>query len=62
MGVYVHGDAYVRMPHQVLQCLQVHPVSGLVAVIGEAADVRGDVRYLHPEGLVLLSKENLKGI
>ena len=32
MGVYVHGDAYVRMPHQVLQRLRVHPGFGLIVV------------------------------
>ena len=34
MCVYVHRDAYVRMPHQVLQRLRIHPCFRLVTAIG----------------------------
>ena len=46
MGICVHGDANVRMTHQVLQCLWVHAGAGHIAAIGMAADMRRDVGNL----------------
>ena len=53
MGVDVHRHADIAVPHQVLERFRVHPGLGLVAAVGVAADMRGDVRHLHPEDLIV---------
>ena len=45
VGVGVHGDANVRMTHQVLQCLWIHSGFRHVGAIGVPTDVRGDSRH-----------------
>ena len=52
VDVNIHRDADVRMPHEVLQGLGVHPGSCLVAAVGVAANVWGNVRHLHPEDFI----------
>lgn len=41
------------MPHQVLQRLRVHAGFRHVAAVGVAADMRRDVRHLHPVDIVI---------
>ena len=45
VGVSVERDADIAVAHQVLQRLRIHPSLGLIAAIGMAADVRGDVGH-----------------
>ena len=53
MSVYVHGDAYVRMSHQVLKCFRIHPGFRLITAVGVAAHVRSDQRHLYLVDLVI---------
>lgn len=53
MGICVHGDANVRMTHQVLQCLWIHAGAGHIAAIGMAADMRRDVGKLNSVNLIV---------
>ena len=49
MGICVHGDANVRMTHQVLQCLWIHAGASHVAAVGMAADMGRDVGIIKLE-------------
>ena len=53
MGVGIDGNADVGMPHEVLERLRVHARLGLIAAVGMAADVRGDVRHLDPVDIIV---------
>ena len=53
MGVGVERDADIAVAHQVLERLRVHPCFCLIAAIGMAADVRGDVGHLDPVDIVV---------
>ena len=53
VGVSVERDADIAVAHQVLQRLRIHPGLGLIAAVGMAADVRGDVRHLDPVDIVV---------
>ena len=52
VSVSVERDADIAVAHQVLQRLRIHPGLGLIAAVGMAADVRGDVRQLNPVDIV----------
>ena len=53
VSVSVERDADISVAHQVLQRLRIHPGLGLIAAVGMAADVRGDVRQLNPVDIVV---------
>ena len=62
MGVDVHRHADIRMAHQVLEGLRIHPGSRLVAAVSMAADVRGDVGHLHPEDFVVPANHTVEAV
>ena len=41
------------MPHQVLECLEVHARLRHIAAVGMAADVGSDIRHLHLADIVV---------
>ena len=41
------------MPHQILQCLRIHPGLCHVGTVGVAAYMRSDVWHLHPVNLIV---------
>ena len=53
MCVNVERHTDVAVPHEVLQCLGVHPCLRLVTTIGVAADVRRNVRQLLQMDLIV---------
>ena len=53
VSVSVERDADIAVTHQVLECLWVHPGFGLIAAVGMAADVRGDIGHLDPIDIVV---------
>ena len=53
VNVSVERDADFAVPHQVLERFRVHPGLGLIAAVGMAADVRGDVGHLDPVDIVV---------
>ena len=56
MGICVHGDANVRITHQVLQCLWVHAGACHVAAVGMAADMGRDVGNLDSVRVIVYSR------
>ena len=53
VSVSVERDADIAVAHQVLQRLRVHACFCLIAAVGMAADVRGDVGHLDPVDIVV---------
>ena len=53
MGVSVERDADVAVSHQVLKRFRIHASFSLIAAVGMAADVRGDVGHLDPVDVVV---------
>ena len=60
MGICVHGNANVRMAHQVPQCLWIYASAGCVAAAGMAANMRRDVWNLDPINFVVEMNHILK--
>lgn len=62
MRVCVHGNADVRMAHQVLQCFRVHTSPGHIAAVGMAADMRRDIRDLNPIDFVVAANHMVEAV
>ena len=60
MRVGVQGDADIRMAHQILEGVRIHSLLGFLAAVGVPADMRSDLRRLHPVDLVVLLSDVLK--
>ncbi len=56
------SDADFTMPHQVLQRFRIHACLCLIAAVGMAADVRRDIRHLHPVNLVVLADHAVEAV
>lgn len=39
---------HVIMPHQILECLEIHSRPCLIPAVGMATDIMSDVWYVHP--------------
>lgn len=53
MCVCIQRHPDVAVPHQVLQRLRVHARFRHIAAVGVAADMRRDVRHLHPADIII---------
>lgn len=48
MRIDVKRNSYIAMPHKVLQCLWIHAGFRHIATIRVPANMRRDIRHLHP--------------
>ena len=53
MCVHIHRNRYIRMPHEVLQCLRIHSRFCHIGTIGMSAYMRCDIRHLHPVDVII---------
>ena len=53
MRVHIHCDRYIRMPHEVLQCLWIHSRFCHIRTIRMSAYMRCNVWHLHPVDIIV---------
>ena len=62
MRINVKRDADFAVSHQVLQRFRVHACLRLIAAIGVAANMRCNIRHLHPVNLIILADHAVEAV
>ena len=57
MRVHIHCDRYIRMPHEVLQCLRIHSRFCHIRAIGVSAYVRCNIWHLYSVNVIVCSSK-----
>ena len=62
MRVHIHCNRYIRMPHEVLQCLGIHSRFCHIRAIGVSAYVRCNIWHLYSVNVIVSANHMIKAV